>query len=181
MEVNNPTINFAPNYKEITIIKTTSWEYDLAYKIAHRAINTRVKLKKLKIITLDTCPLCRQYPETINHLFMNCAIIQPTIQYIEDIVSIIYPHPFDSHMTLECVYPPGVNKYARCVVRQCVLMMHVAIWTHRNKVIFVKNVVSENAIKNIFCQKLKSFLQVTETRDLDCGLVVMWNFVQETM
>ena len=112
---------------------------------------------------------------------MNCAIIQPTIQYIEDIVSTIYPHPFDSHMPLECVYPPGVNKYARCVVRQCVLMMHVAIWTHRNKVIFVKNYVSENAIKKHFLSKLKTFLQVTETRDLDYGLVVMWNFVQENM
>ena len=92
VEVNNPTIDFAPIYKEITTIKTTSWDYDLAYKIAHRAINIRVKLKKLKLILLDTCPLCGQYPETIYHLFMNCAIIQPTIQYIENIVSAIYPH-----------------------------------------------------------------------------------------
>ena len=73
---------------------------------------------------------------------MNCAIIQPTVQYIEDIVSTIYPNSFDSRMTLECVYPPGVNKYARYVVRVSVLMMHVAIWTHRNKVIFVKHLVT---------------------------------------
>ena len=124
----------------------------------HRAINTRVKLKKFKLILLDTCPLCRQYPETIYHLFMECAIIiQPTIQYIENIVSAIYPYQLDSQMALECIYPSGVNKYTRCVVRQCILMMHVAIWTHRNKVIFVENNVSENAIKNIFCQKLKTF------------------------
>ena len=58
VEVNNPTIDFTPIYKEITTIKTTSWDYDLAYKIAHRAINTRVKLKKIKLILLDTCPLC---------------------------------------------------------------------------------------------------------------------------
>ena len=145
-----PAIKVTPVSEEF--IKTTSWDHDLAYKIAHRAINTRVTLKKLKFITPDTWPLCRQYPETINHLFMNCAIIKPTIQYIEDIVSTIYPHPFDSHMTLECVYPPEVNKCARCVVRQCVLMVHVAIWTHHNKVIFVKNYVSENAIKSIFVQ-----------------------------
>ena len=100
--------------------------------------------------------MCRQYPESIYHLFMDCAIIQPTILYIENLISTIYPYQLDSPMTLECIYPLGVNKYARCVVRQCVLMMHMAIWTHRNKVIFVKNHVSEHAIKNIFCQKLKN-------------------------
>ena len=113
---------------------------------------------------------------------MDCAIIiQPTIQYIENIVSAIYPYQHDSQMALECIYPSGVNKYARCVVRQCILMMHVAVWTHRNKVFFVKNNVSENAIKNIFCRKLKTFLQIRETRDIDYGLVVMWDLIQENM
>ena len=112
VEINNPTINFTPIYKEITTIKTTSWDYDLAYKIAHRAINTRVKLKKLKFITLDTCPLWRQYPETINHLFMNCAIMQPTIHYIEDTVSttihltVIWHYNMSTHQ--ESTNMPGV-------------------------------------------------------------------------
>ena len=60
--------------------------------------------------------------------------------------------------------------------------MHLAIWTHRNdKVIFLKHQVNANAIKNDFCHKLTTFLEVKKAQDIEYGLIDMWNLVQDNM
>ena len=44
------------------------------YRINHRILGTNYLLKKMNIVTDDTCNLCKNYPETLLHLFWQCEV-----------------------------------------------------------------------------------------------------------
>ena len=45
---------------------------DFQFKINNKILVTKSFLHKIKIIVNNTCSLCREYPETIKHLFFEC-------------------------------------------------------------------------------------------------------------
>ena len=76
VETKYPLINFKKIYKDFSQIQIQASDLDLAYKVMHRSINVKAKLKRLQIVTDDTCPLCYNASETIEHLFLHCQIVQ---------------------------------------------------------------------------------------------------------
>ena len=52
-----------------------------------RSIVTNIQLAGFVIIDSELCTFCLQYPETINHLFLNCKIVENFWKDIEDWIS----------------------------------------------------------------------------------------------
>ena len=44
------------------------------YRINHRILGTNYLLKKMNIVAVDTCNLCKNAPETLIHLFWHCEV-----------------------------------------------------------------------------------------------------------
>ena len=76
VETKYPLINFKKIYQDLSKIQIQASDLDLAYKVMHRSINVKAKLKRLNIVTDDTCSLCYNASEKIEHLFVHCQIVQ---------------------------------------------------------------------------------------------------------
>jgi hypothetical protein len=63
----------------------------LQSRIIHRILPTNSLLKKMNIADSDLCSFCGSNEETLNHLFWDCVMIKPLINYILDSLSIIDP------------------------------------------------------------------------------------------
>ena len=83
VEKDYPLINFSTIHKLFKTVQLQSHDLNFAYQVIHRAINVCSWLKKFHIIADDTCPLCHQTSETIEHLFIYCSQIQLAKQYLE--------------------------------------------------------------------------------------------------
>ena len=92
MEKDYPLINFSTIYKSFKTVQLQSHDLNFAYQVIHRAINVRSRLKKFHIIADDTCPLCHEASETIEHLFIYCSQIQLAKQYLEKNFKYYYPN-----------------------------------------------------------------------------------------
>ena len=54
-------IDFSKIYKPFNKLAMNAFDLDLEYKIIHRAINVKPKLKRLHITNNDHCNLCNQH------------------------------------------------------------------------------------------------------------------------
>ncbi|KAL5850581.1 hypothetical protein ACOSQ4_008594 [Xanthoceras sorbifolium] len=45
------------------------------YKVCRNILHTRERLKRIKIITSDLCPLCNKAAESSNHVLWSCEIV----------------------------------------------------------------------------------------------------------
>ena len=160
VETKYPLINFKKIYKDFSKIQIQASDLDLAYKVMHRSINVKAKLKRLKIVTDDTCPLCYNASETIEHLFVHCQIVQKVKKYLEDMISNTVRITLDEFNSLQCVYPAHLDKTQTTVIHAFSILFHNAIWRHRNEVIFLNKNVNEDTIVVIFRCKIVKFLQV---------------------
>ena len=160
VEQHNPLIKFNIIYKSFTTIKLQSHDLNFAYQVIHRAINVRSKLKKFHIITDDTCPLCHQTSETIEHLFVHCPRIQLAKHYLETILSTTIPIVITALNSLQCIYPPGITKHQQTLIYSFIILFQNAIWKHRNEVIFQYKPVSASTIIIILRHKIINLLNI---------------------
>ena len=160
VEQHNPLIKFNIIYKSFTTVKLQSHDLNFAYQVIHRAINVRSKLKKFHIITDDTCPLCHQTSETIEHLFVHCPRIQLAKHYLETILSTTIPIVITALNSLQCIYPPGITKHQQTLIYSFIILFQNAIWKHRNEVIFQYKPVSASTIIIILRHKIINLLNI---------------------
>ena len=71
------------NYFSTTETKLRSFQIRLNL----RSIVTNIQLAGFDIINSELCTFCLQHPETINHLFLNCKIVENFWKDIEDWIS----------------------------------------------------------------------------------------------
>uniref|UniRef100_A0A8C7X432 Reverse transcriptase domain-containing protein n=1 Tax=Oryzias sinensis TaxID=183150 RepID=A0A8C7X432_9TELE len=57
------------------------------FKIRHRKIYTCIVLHQInKERYVRTCPVCGEVPETLEHIFLECAVVMPFLQEVRDIL-----------------------------------------------------------------------------------------------
>ena len=52
-----------------------------------RSVVTNVQLAEFDIIDREMCAFCLQHPETINHMFLNCKIVEKFWKDMKDWLS----------------------------------------------------------------------------------------------
>ena len=160
--------------KSFTTFKLQSHDLNFAYQVIHRVINVRSKLKKFHIITDDTCPLCHQTSETIEHLFVHCPRIQLAKHYLETILSTTIPIVINE---LNSLHPPGITKHQQTIIYSFIILFQNAIWKHRNEVIFQYKPVNVSTIIIILHHKIIKLLnQTTSIRriHISCSMDQHW-------
>ena len=103
-------IDFSKIYKPFNKLAMNAFYLDLEFKIIHRAINVKPKLKRLHILNNDHCNLGNQHAETFEHLFVQCYQIQEAKSYLEEILKDQINIIFDIQNSLHWVYPNDLTK-----------------------------------------------------------------------
>ena len=120
-----------------------AFDLDLEFKIIHRAINVKPKLKCLHILKNDHCNLCNQHAETFEILFVQCYQIQEAKSYLEEILKDQTNIILDIQNSLHWVYPNDLTETQINLFGMACVIFHNSIWKHRDEVNFQnKNVTT---------------------------------------
>ena len=72
---------------------STNWESDIAWRIAHGVVKTRVYLKSWRRLPVsDQCVGCGE-KETISHAFCVCALVSPVWSWVLNLINKLYDTP----------------------------------------------------------------------------------------
>ena len=152
-----PLINFRVIYKALSKIHMQPSDLNFAYKLMHRAINVKAKLKTFKMINEDSCPLCFKVPETIAHFSVHCSVIQQAKHFLERIIQNTVQVQCDESSSLECVYSHGLQKFQTIVIHISSILLRNAIWKHRNEVVYLNKEINASAKVAIVRCKFMNF------------------------
>ena len=131
-----PYIDFSKIYTQFTELTLQASDLDLEYKLIHRALNVKTKLKRFHITSDDHCTLCNQHAETYEHLFVQCYKIQEAKSYLEETIKDQINIQLDIQNSLHWVYPNHLTKSQTALLQMTCVIFHNAVWRHRNDVAF---------------------------------------------
>jgi len=137
-------------------------ERDFAFRLAHRVLPVKTRLKRFHIVVSDLCPLCHMVPETFEHLFSSCSKVQQALQYFRKILVPVLPIPVTWKTMAQCVYPTQFSKDATRVFQELSTLLLSAIWQHRCQVVFQQKRSDAVAIQAIFNFKAKLHIETQE-------------------
>lgn len=154
-----PAINFTTVFKEVHNNFVDPIYRELNWKIVHNILPTKALLNKWNIIRSNTCPLCSNSPELLDHLFLSCPKIQALLRYVKDILGKIYQNPimFNRQQMLFMMDLPQQYKDTYLFIMS---IYKYSIWIFRNKVVFEKYTLQSNAMIQYFRSKLVQRINV---------------------
>ena len=155
-------IDFSKIYKPFNKLAMNAFDLDLEYKIIHRAINVKPKLKRLHITNNYHCNLCNQHAETFEHIFVQCYQLQEAKSNLEEILKDQINIKLDIQNSLPWVYPNDLTKTQINLFRMACVNFHNAIWKHRNEVTFQNKAYNPTIIKSIFKPKMIKLIQANK-------------------
>ncbi|XP_074313746.1 uncharacterized protein LOC141648938 [Silene latifolia] len=100
-----------------------SWVYH------HRNMNTMEKLYRLEISEVDTCCLCKNSIETIDHLFFQCQYSQKVVNCVGNRIGISLPH----HDLLTRRTRSHGSKIEKGIIDATINACIYHLWRHRNQ------------------------------------------------
>ena len=87
LQISSNFINWKAIYENNYFSTTETKLRSFQIRLNLRSIVTNIQLAGFDIIDNELCTFCLQHPETINHLFLNCKIVEHFWKDIEDWIS----------------------------------------------------------------------------------------------
>ena len=107
----------------------------LTYQTAHEVVRTRQWLhqKKPEVYRDPSCPCCRSYVETLDHLFFKCPIVSDVWSVVQDFMYGLCNHRLKicRALVIYNLYPPVLNKRDLFIAKQVVGYAKRAIYHMR--------------------------------------------------
>ncbi|XP_074304872.1 uncharacterized protein LOC141639712 [Silene latifolia] len=139
----------------------------MLWRLAHNIMPTNDNLLSKRVPVESVCQLCRNSPETEEHLFRSCEIAQHVWKASAlGINSIANPStPFISWIADFVVYLHRQSlASAKYWLLLCFCCVFQAIWTARNSVLFREDIVNPSSICQLLDHLLHSLHRASEVR-----------------
>jgi hypothetical protein len=125
---------------------------DLTYRIAHRTVQLKYRLRNFGIISDDRCALCLESAETIEHVFKECSFTKPARLFAEAITGLNFSNThFSPTLAIDASRPEDRDFYAICISE-----LNLPIWRARNSCHFESAAPDSTKILNTFKHALKT-------------------------
>ena len=163
--MHQPGIDFSKTWKALNSGLLLPYTHDLSFLAAHNVLPTHDLLYKYGITRLVGCLFCRE-KESIKHLFYDCHVVAPLIEFISDLLStavnvmtlnftnIIYfndiPAFFDDSSMKLFIILVSEAKYI--------------IWSVRNEAKFNKKYVDATVLKTFYIHNIKRRIKLDYER-----------------
>lgn len=121
--------DFTDTWNQISKSTTHRKCRDLCYLIAHDSLTLNATLKRRHVTSIDTCTLCGNEPETIQHIFIRCVKVQKLKSMLERWIEPISARTLSEEQIL---YHEGRSKMKKKENHWIAMYKHT-IWTSRAK------------------------------------------------
>lgn len=150
------------------------------YRILHRILATNDFLHKIKIKTDSSCTFCKNYPETLEHLFWNCGIISEFWEKIETWINensdyivaivmynVIFGITFKREFHIPVNYIIILTKYYIYKCRTNNKPLNFSVWKNeiKNSLLIEKMIAIKNNRYQKFAENWDGWLKLFEEND----------------
>ncbi|XP_074301348.1 uncharacterized protein LOC141632730 [Silene latifolia] len=134
----------------------------ISWLILQEGINTKSKLFAYGYCTDDSCILCDEYAETIDHLFMDCTFSCKVRGHIEDWIARPFPNIND-------LMAENRNSMKWKALAMILNTYRYYVWYHRNQariqLSVVKPALVAERMKKLIQQRIRSFVKLRDGQD----------------
>ena len=160
-----PYIDFKQCWEEINCNFLHPYVKDLSWRIAHYVIPIDLFLYTKKLTKSKTCHFCDE-EEKVEHLFYQCSVVQPVIQYVELLISAMASTPckITAATMVFNNYCKSPDKYINVMFMYLTNELKKCIWMLRNKAKFDRKVIRTDDITYLFLHEVSMRCKVDFVR-----------------
>jgi hypothetical protein len=125
----SPAIDFGATWRALTHSDMSPEARDTVWRAVHNILPVRTFLSKMGYTCLTTCPMCESQPESVAHIFTQCATARFIWTYIESNFALKLPRERINILHLNFASDDAQLAQTTAVV--CGEVMH-AMWVCRN-------------------------------------------------
>ena len=131
---------------------------EVTWRLAHQVLPVRVMLYRFKITNVASCGLCGSQPETLDHLFLQCHVVQPIWSSIRSQLGRLAGCRLvlNDRLIFYFQWPSNIAPEAKAPLSVLFSELLYSIWIKRNEAIYRKTHVDTRSIVVLFMHRLRT-------------------------